>query len=269
VTQVQQFAPPTPQNRFGAIKDKPDIRDFRYEKRLTSRQAAVRLPDTFDLGRRKIMPPVLDQLRWGSCVLNAVGNAIRFTKGEQKQLAVLPSRMALYQGARQLIGTEAWDSGCYVRDALKVANKQGAGDEALHPYTDENFSRKPSAEYFADAERNQIIRYERVEQDMQAIKEVLHGGDPIVFGFAVYESFDYPKNATTGTMPLPKDSEELLGWHAVGMYRYTKRRTGSQNSWNETWGAKGEFSLPWDYVLNPELADDFWRVIAVENPAIA
>jgi C1A family cysteine protease len=251
--------------RYGARKDTPDIRD-RHATFTRGQTRAASVAKSVRLVMSPNMPPVVDQGYLGSCVANASTTAFRFQLREQKLVDYQPSRLAIYYGARKIEGATDWDAGCEIRDAMKVLAKEGAGDEVLWPSDVERFIEQPSDVYYQHANAHQIIVYERVAQTRDAIQAAIHGRDLVVFGFAVYESFESARVEATGTAPLPKSSEALLGWHGVAMHGYNLGRTDQRNSWGPGWGRDGNFTLPWDYVLNPELADDFWRIRVVEAP---
>jgi C1A family cysteine protease len=91
----------------------------------------------------------------------------------------------------------------------------------------------------------------------------------VVFGFQVYSGFESDKVAKSGMLSLPAKSEELLGGHAVVIVGFDDDlvidgHAGAvkvRNSWGEGWGLKGHFWMPYKYVTNPNLADDFWSVL--------
>jgi C1A family cysteine protease len=253
--------------RYGARKDTPDLRD-RVATFTKAQKRAAAVAKTVRLVKSPNMPPVVDQDFLGACVGNSSATSFRFQLREQRLTDYQPSRLAIYYGARKIEGNADFDAGCEIRDAMKVLAKEGAGDETLWPYDISRFTEQPSDAYYQHANAHQIIVYERVEQTQAAIQAAIHGRDLITFGFAVYESFESAKVEATGTVPMPKSSEALLGWHAVAMHGYDPRRTDNRNSWGEPWGRYGNFTLKWDYVLNPDLANDFWRIRVVEAPKV-
>ena len=64
----------------------------------------------------------------------------------------------------------------------------------------------------------------------------------------------------TGNVPTPDiTKEKKLGGHCVLMIGYNDitKTFLCVNSWGANWGAKGFFNLPYDYVINSNLAFDF------------
>lgn len=249
---------------YGYIPDLPDHRDRPLS--ITQHLTEGALPPATMLHQQSAFQfPIYDQGDLGSCVGNATAAAIQYLYRKNKKPNVTPSRLAIYYGARKIEGTTASDAGCMIRDAIKVIVKEGAGAESLWPYTIAAFKRAPSAAYTRNAMLHQALVYERVNQDRDIIRRVLASGYPIIFGISVYDGFESKEVEKTGVVNYPAASETLLGGHAILMSGYNEDVVFARNSWGPRWGMKGYFSLPWDYVLNPDLAEDFWVVKGVET----
>ncbi|MBS1563764.1 MAG: peptidase, partial [Bacteroidetes bacterium] len=84
--------------------------------------------------------------------------------------------------------------------------------------------------------------------------------------FTVYQSFMTPQVASTGIMPMPAASEKVLGGHAVMAVGYSdaKQAVLVRNSWGTGWGIKGYFWMPYAYITDSSLCDDFWTIRLVE-----
>ena len=54
----------------------------------------------------------------------------------------------------------------------------------------------------------------------------------------------------------------MLGGHAVLCVGYNDAtsRFVIRNSWGMQWGQKGYFTMPYEYLTNANLSDDFWTV---------
>jgi C1A family cysteine protease len=248
--------------RYGWIPDLPDRRDRIYEAPLA---ALGPLPPRVDL--RKACPPIYHQGLLGSCTGQAIAGALQFNQIKQSQSDIfLPSRLFIYYNERVMEGTVDEDAGAMIRDGIKSVAKIGAPHEALWPYVIKQFRTKPSKPAYTDALLHQALLYQRVIPTRDQLRGCLADGYPFVFGFSVYESFESQAVATTGRVPMPKPIERLLGGHAVLAVGYEEktRRFIVRNSWGELWGMTGYFTMPYDFLLDPNLCDDFWRITLVE-----
>jgi C1A family cysteine protease len=251
---------------YGWVPDLPDARDYMYS---APQAALAELPAKVDL--RPKCPPVYDQGQLGSCTANAIGAAHAFAQLRQFRRNFMPSRLFIYFNERVMERTVDTDSGAMIRDGMKSVSKVGVCPETLWPYDIAKFRDKPSDKCYTEAEKNQAIVYRRALQNLHQLQGSLASGTPVVFGFSVYETFEGTEVARTGVMPMPKRREQLLGGHAVLAVGYDDRseRFIVRNSWGPKWGQRGYFTMPYAYVTNPQLAQDFWTLETVEEPAAA
>jgi C1A family cysteine protease len=223
------------------------------------------MPAKVDL--RPSCPPVFNQGQLGSCTANAIGNAHRFDQMKQnKGKSFAPSRLFIYYNERDMEGTVGEDSGAMIRDGIKSIAQLGVCDEKDWPYVINKFANKPSASCYTEALEHQALSYQRVTQSLTQMKGCLASGFPFVFGFTVYESFESDAVAKSGDVPLPSQGEQVLGGHAVLAVGYDDKtqRFIVMNSWGTDWGKKGFFTMPYAYLAEGNLADDFWTVRIVE-----
>ena len=245
--------------RYGWIRDDLDKRDHLY-----SAPHLAALPDHVDL--RPGCPPVWDQLSLGSCTAQAIAAALEFDRRKQGlQPEFTPSRLFIYWCERSIEHTLNSDSGAQIRDGIKAVNKWGVPPEPEWPYDISKFTAKPPAQCYTDAKLDRAVSYQRVAQNLIQMQACLASGYPIVFGFSVYESFESQDVAGRGIVPMPQSNEQLLGGHAVLCvgYRNDVKRFIVRNSWSDSWGINGYCEMPYDYLLDKNLADDFWVVKTV------
>jgi C1A family cysteine protease len=224
----------------------------------------VRLPPSADL--RLQCPPVYDQGQLGSCTANAIAAAVEFDLMRQKQKSVfIPSRLFLYYNERAMEGTVASDSGAQIRDGIKSEGTQGDCPENLWPYDIAKFAVKPPQICYDSAVKYKAISYQRLVQDINQLKGCLATGYPFVFGFTVYESFESQQVAQTGHAPMPAPGEQVMGGHAVMAVGYDDSQQWFvvRNSWGQSWGIQGYFTLPYAYLINQNLSNDFWTIRVV------
>ena len=75
----------------------------------------------------------------------------------------------------------------------------------------------------------------------------------------ILPDFESPAVAKTGKVPMPGSGEKALGGHAVLAVGYddASQRFIVMNSWSAKWGLKGYFTIPYGYLTDDNLADDF------------
>ena len=246
---------------YGWIPDVPDARD----RVLQLPRKAGALPPSADL--RPGCPSVYDQGQIGSCTANAIAAAIEFDQRKQQlALPFTPSRLFIYYNERLMEGSVASDSGAQIRDGIKSVASQGACAETLWPYVEDQFAVRPTPPCYKIAGTHPAVSYSRVPQDLNQMKTCLAAGYPFVLGFTVYESFESDSVAQSGIVAMPGGSETSLGGHAVMAAGYddASSRFLVRNSWGAGWGMGGYFTIPYAYLTDDNLADDFWTIRVVK-----
>jgi C1A family cysteine protease len=243
----------------------PDQRDLTY---AAPRPVLTKLPSKTDL--QKQCPAIYDQGQLGSCTANAIGGAFEFELLKQnKALDFMPSRLFIYYNERVIEHSVNSDSGAMLRDGIKTVNKQGVCPENMWPYDIARFADRPLQTCYTTALDHQVLSYYRVSRNLNQMKGCLADGYPFVIGFTVYESFESATVAKTGKVNMPKKDEAQVGGHAVMVVGYDNqtKRFFMRNSWGTSWGLNGYFTMPFDYLMESNLSDDFWTIRLVElNP---
>jgi C1A family cysteine protease len=248
-------------SRYGWIPDLPDHRDILYG---AVRRIPKTLPTKIDL--RGNCSPVEDQGELGSCTANALVGMLEYLEIKHKVSFTDLSRLFVYYNERVIEHCVKEDSGAMLRDGIKTLAKQGVCLEAHWQYNIAKFAKKPTPVCYKEALDHQILTYQRLST-VDEMRACLADGYPFVFGFSVYESFESQKVAQTGIVPMPKAVEKQLGGHAVLAVGYNdaKKQFIVRNSWGVDWGIKGYFLMPYKYLGDRNLSDDFWTVKTAEK----
>lgn len=241
--------------KFGWRPDKPDHRD-----KICSLRAKKGVSKNIDLRETGWLPPVYDQGQTGSCTGNAIAAAVEYGMKAQSKHDFVPSRLFIYYNERVMEGTVESDAGAEIRDGIKVVASLGAPPESIWPFDPSQLLIKPSDQAFAEAKKQIIKQYSRVPVKLANMQNVLSHKIPIVFGMTIYESFESDVVASNGLVPMPHQSENTVGGHAMLIVGSNDTHFIVRNSWGEGWGDKGYCYIPHEYLTNENLADDFWAV---------
>ena len=248
---------------YGWQPDLPDHRDFLYSAIAPKIR---RLPPRVDLTAG--CSRVEDQGRLGSCTANALVGALEFLEKRDRVRFRNLSRLFVYYNERAIEGTVDQDGGALLRDGIKSLAKLGVCAEEHWPYrvSHGRFKKKPPRSCYTAAKEHRIISYHRLNTLVE-MRTCLADGYPFVFGFTVYSAFESEAVARSGILHLPKRGEEVEGGHAVmaAGYNDSQERFLIRNSWNTDWGMKGYFTMPYAYLSDRNLSDDFWTIRVAEK----
>ena len=231
------------------------------------------LPSSVDL--RKSCAPVKDQGEFGACSGFSSSVATEFLELKELKSNLPPSiaeleymdghfcpvsPMFIYNNERLIEGTPlSQDAGATTLvDACKTLTIKGVCRETTFPYTPENLQVVPPAAAYAEAAVHKVPKYWAIQQSGYQMMSCLAEGYPFLFGIVVFDSMMSDEVAQTGQVPLPTDGDSQVGGHALCCVGYEhKSHWIFQNSWGPKWGDKGFGYLPWEYLLDPQLGDDF------------
>lgn len=177
---------------------------------------------------------------------------------------VIPSILYLYYLGRYPHQTQL-NTGCSLKQVFKHMNKYGIASEKEYPFIPQHYD-KPLKLVTKGHERRYyqgLFIYKKVPRDINNFKICLSVNElPILFGFAVYESFDNILLWDNDMrMPIPKKSEKLIGFQTAVCVGYSNKKQSFliRNSWGNEFKNNGYFFMPYEYFCGPN-CNDFWTL---------
>lgn len=274
--------------KYGWIPDIPDNRDYQYsdlrkkmeeiaekEKEATSANVSpvrkrtiitvdgvqIPTPPLPFVDLRTTDSPIFNQGDLNSCTSNALVGTLQFLEKKDKKEYIELSRLFVYYDQRVVENTINIDIGAKLRDGIKTLAKLGVCSETCWPYNIQNFAVQPGHRCYREAANHMILTYYRINT-LDEMKHCLDNGYPFVFGFSVYQSMETEEVAQTGIVNMPTADESLLGGLTVTCVGYddNTNRFLVRNSRGINWGQKGYMTIPYAYLENRNLSDDFWAI---------
>jgi C1A family cysteine protease len=238
----------SPEQTGGALEAKPDSRDYLASAVITS------FPESFDL--LGSITQVESQGIYNSCVSQAITTAVEtYSKNYGYPHTLELSRMHLWNEGRKISGTFPDNRGMYIRDGWKATQKAGITIEKLFPYIPENMNQDIGIAASMFIYWYQPFNYYFIVGDAtdkkNLIKDALYTKKvPVVFGVPISQqfctlqsSFDY--------VYTPSANERDSFNHAMLIIGYDDKKDAFliRNSWNSTWGWRGNVWADANWIL--------------------
>ena len=218
----------------------------------------------------EFFPNLLEQGDLDSCVPTCISMLYCYqAKRQNNYLSFNISRLFLYWNVRKLYNELSDDNGSRIIDCINVLSSIGAPPEFVFPYNEKKIYSKP------DTSLNLFAAYCKLlgskEIDRSDIKKELITNNPVLFGIKVFSSFNSEHAKKTGIIKIPDlETDELLAGHSALLVGYddTTNLYTFINTWGNSWGDGGLGYIPYEYINNPELSDEFYVMTKVSNPLV-
>ncbi len=227
---------------------KKDKRDYKIPYKVSKVKG-------LDVDFRPFLSPVRNQLHSNSCVGQGVSAADEYWKNKKTGEKWDLSDCQLWYDSKKVRGWENKNEGCYIRDALKIAQKKGITLEVLHPFKISNWYKNPGkiARMFQSVSK--IGRYYQC-MNQKEIDLTLSKGIPLVIGMKLYSNFyDFKGNFYNSV------SGSFIGNHCMLLCGCIEDYYVIRNSWGTGWKDKGYF-----YIKKSLLVKLSRDIYAVEKP---
>jgi C1A family cysteine protease len=214
-------------------------------------------------------PELSEQGDIDSCVPSCISTIYYYNTFKQgNHLNFRISRLFLYYNVRKIYNELSDDGGSRIIDCIEILKKTGVPPEIVHPYHEKLIYKKPNKLSVKLAKYCRLLEFK--ELNKHEIKNNLLINNLIICGIKIYENFNNQDTIENGQVIMPSDDEEILGGHSIVIVGYDEEKKNYifLNSWGKSWGDEGFGYIPYDYIENRNLADEFFILKKITNPII-
>jgi C1A family cysteine protease len=214
-------------------------------------------------------PEISEQGDIDACVPNCISTIYYYNTFKQgNHLNFRISRLFLYYNVRKIYDELSDDGGSRIIDCIKILKKTGVPPEMIFPYHEKFMYNKPNELSERLAKYCKLLGFKELNEN--ELKNNLLTNNLIICGIKVFENFNNQNTIETGQVIMPLEDEEILGGHSIVIVGYDDETNNYIfiNSWGKSWGNNGFGYIPYDYIENQELADEFFILTKITNPII-
>lgn len=239
--------------KYGWIPDHRDIRDKYYN------MIYKEYPNSTIIKRRIKIFDIPNEYNLKASVTCSVISVYLYSIFNNNLSSVEYNILFHYFNERLIRDTQNYDSGSSIRDSLKILNKIGTCkyNDYINP------TKPPDINIYNNLIKPYNISYKRIVHEKNNILSALYNKLPIIFGYSIYESFeDSDGVCKTGIVNMPNITEKLIGGNCGIIIGYDNEREKFLvvNHFGNKWGEDGMCWMPYEYILNKNLCDDFWII---------
>ncbi len=224
-------------------------------------------------------PEIVDQCNIESCVPTCISTIYYYLTMKQANYSNFRiSRLYLYYQVRKLYNDINNDNGSTIFDCINILHTDGVIPEFFYPYNHSNLYKNPENFLEKYAKCCKCLGFESVKR--YQVKNKLLMDYPIICGIKIFKNINNDEIKKTGIISINENNnknnnednneDNLLGGHCIILVGFddNTRYFKFINSWGNKWGDNGFGYLPYEYITNKYLSDEFYILKQVTNPII-
>lgn len=218
---------------------------------------------------KEFFPEIVDQGNIESCVPTCISTVYYYlTMKQSNKLKFRISRLYLYYQFRRLYDDVKLDEGSTIRDCINILHTDGIVPEFLYPYIESKVFNNPSDFLEKYSRFCKCLGFENISR--KVIKQKLLLDYPVLCGIKLFDSVYTDEVKNTGTISYSEEYDKILGGHCIILVGFDDKKKYYKfiNSWGSTWGDKGFGYLPYEYIKNIRLSNEFYIIKNISNPSI-
>jgi len=203
-----------------------------------------------------------------SCTATAAASALEIMYGRAGNWKDF-SRLYIYWYVRQYSNISG-DKGAYPRHIGVALENHGACESEFMPWAKARINDEPSELAISEAQQHKIVSYERVEANIDEIRNAVLHGLPVLTTVRIRKAMTdaIERGSDWRTHDWESIVQDHKGLHEVLIVGFCDKteRFLVQNSWGPYWGDGGFYGLPYEKVGDKRRSQDAFEFWVIKDP---